>query len=181
VRGQRQTFSRIKQLAISSFVMFHIFAISCWALPFTNPLLTLCRDFVRPYLRWSGLFQSWDMFSPLPKSFNTYVDALVLYEDGETRNWAFPRMELLNLKDRYFQERYRKFVDILGEDKNAALWPDAVRFIARANNNRPVPVKMVFLVRHWSQMLFGADGSYMSAPWDSHVFYAQKISAGELE
>lgn len=172
---------RMKKFVISTFVMVHLAAISCWALPFTNPLLGLCRDFVRPYLRWSGLFQSWDMFSPGPKAANTYVDAIVFYQDGETRNWAFPRMELLSLKDRYFKERYRKFTDVLEDEKNAALWPDAARFIARVNNNRPVPVAMVFLVRHWSAIQARADGSYMAAPWDSHIFWAQKISAGDLE
>jgi hypothetical protein len=172
---------RIKQFAISTFVLVHLAAITCWALPFSNPLLGLCRDFVRPYLRWSGLFQSWDMFSPGPKAANSYVDAIVLYGDGETRNWAFPRMEQLSLQERYFKERYRKFTDVLEDEKNAVLWPDAARFIARVNNNRPAPVKMVFLVRHWSAILARADGSYMPAPWDSHVFFAQKISAGDLE
>ena len=171
----------IQRLAINAFLMFHLLALTCWAIPFANPLTALARNAVRRYFLWAGLFQSWDMFSPLPKSSNIYVEAIVLYEDGDTRNWAFPRMELLNLKDRYFMERYRKFVENVNDDTHAALWPDAARFIARVNNNRAVRVKMVFLVRHWSAVLLLEDGSYLGAPWDAHLFYAQTISAGDLE
>ena len=171
----------LQHLVINAFLLFHLLAITCWAIPFANPLTALSRSAVRPYFLWAGLFQSWDMFSPLPKSSNIYVEAIVLYEDGNTRNWAFPRMELLNLKDRYFKERYRKFVENLNDDAHAELWPDAARFIARVNNNRPARVKVVFLVRHWSAIVLRGDGSYDGAPWDAHIFYAHNISARDLE
>lgn len=173
--------ARIQHLAINAFLMFHLLATTCWAIPFANPLAALGRNAVRPYFLWAGLFQSWDMFSPLPKSSNIYVEAIVLYEDGDTRNWAFPRMELLNLEDRYFKERYRKYVENLNDDAKDVLWPDAARFIARLNNNRPVRVKMVFLIRRWSAIVVRGDGSYGRAPSDAHIFYAHTISAGDLE
>lgn len=172
---------RIQRLAINAFLIVHLLAITCWALPFTDPLVAVCRNLVRPYVLWAGLFQSWDMFSPNPKSANSYVEAIVLYEDGDTRNVALPRMELLPLADRYIKERYRKFVDNLTDDRDAPLRPDAARFIARANNDRPVPVKMVFLVRHWSNNVIWQDGSFDRTPWDAHVFYSDKISAGDLK
>jgi hypothetical protein len=170
---------RIQRLAINAFLIVHIVAITCWAIPLENPMTALCRNAVRPYFLWAGLFQSWDMFSPSPKSINLYVDAIVLYDDGNTRNWVFPRMDLLNLRDRYVQERYRKFVENL--NGNVALWPDAARFIARMNNNRPIPVNMVFLVRHWSNIVFSPDGSYAPTPWDERIFYAYRPSAWELQ
>ena len=173
--------ARIQHLAINAFLMFHLLAIICWAIPFANPLAALGRNAVRPYFLWAGLFQSWDMFSPLPKSSNIYVEAIVLYEDGDTRNWAFQRMELLKLEDRYFKERYRKYVENLNDDAKAVLWPDAARFIARLNDNRPVRVKMVFLVRRWSAIVVRGDGSYGRAPWDAHIFYAHTVSAGDRE
>lgn len=169
------------RLAINTFLIVHLLSISCWALPFANPLMSACRDLVRPYFLWSGLFQSWDMFSPMPKSANGYAEAIVIYEDGNSRNWAFPRMERLNWKGRYLQERYRKFVENLTDDRNAALWPDAAGFIGRVNNDRPVPVKLVLLVRYQSAIIHRTDGSYLPAPWDAHVFYARRISAGDLK
>jgi hypothetical protein len=172
---------RVRYLAINAFLVVHLVAIICWAVPFSNPLIAVCRNVVRPYFQWAGLFQSWDMFSPTPKFANSYAEALVIYEDGNTRNWKFPRMELLNWKERYWKERYRKFVENLEEDKNAALWPDAARFIARVNNNRAVPVKMVLLIRYWSAIIPHRDGSGIPVSWDEHVFYALPISPGDVE
>jgi hypothetical protein len=121
------------------------------------------------------------MFSPSPKKANSYMEAIVLYTDGDTRIWAFPRMERLNLMDRYFQERYRKFVENLEDDGKAAFLPDAARFIARLNNNRPVPVRMVLLVRYWSFINPPANGAGAESPWDEHVFYAYTVKPEDLK
>jgi hypothetical protein len=170
-----------KRVAINAFLIFHIAAIACWCLPFNNPLTGAVRGLVRPYFLWSGLFQSWDMFSPTPKLANSYMEAIVLYQDGETRIWAFPRMEQLSIPNRYAKERYRKFVEVLEDDKSAAFWPDAARFIAKKNNNRAVPVKTVLLVRYWSFLTPQPDGSFTSMPWDEHVFYAYNVTAEDLK
>src|SRR5262249_51931819 len=109
-----------KRIVISAFLLFHIFAITCWCLPIDSPLITACRNVVRAYLLWSGLFQAWDMFSPAPKSANTYIEAIVIYEDGHTRTWKFPRMEQLSVGGRFFKERYRKFQENLTNTANIA-------------------------------------------------------------
>ena len=161
-------------MAINVFLIFHLLGVTCWAMPLTNPLLTAFRNLIRPYFLWAGLFQAWDMFSPQPRSINSYIEAIVLYKDGSTRNWAFPRMDHLSLTERYFKERYRKFADSLGEDANAALWPDAARRIARLNNNGPSAEAMVFLVRY-SSPIVPQSGSNLPAAWETQVFYAYTV------
>lgn len=173
-------FVPIRRAAIQSFLAFHLLTISCWCLPLTTPLAVLCRSAVRPYFLWAGLFQSWDMFSPNPKDTNSYIEAIILYEDGSTRTWAFPRMERLSLEQRRYRERYRKYVENLKEDRNAALWPDAARCVARLNDTGPYQVEMVLLVRYWSHLVPRPDGSFGAAPWYQQVFYAYRISPGEL-
>lgn len=96
---------KLKYFAISAFLLFHILAISCWALPLNNPLISSFRYLIRPYFIWSGLFQSWDMFSPDPKRVNSYLEAIVIYKDGSSTLWSFPRMELLSPNERYAKER----------------------------------------------------------------------------
>jgi len=169
-----------KRFLINAFLLFHIAAISCWCLPIATSLTGPFKELVRPYLVWSGLFQSWDMFSPSPRNVNSHVEAIVLYKDGNTRNWSFPRMERLSLTERYIKERYRKFAENLQADINAALWPDAAKFIARLNNNRSVPVRMVLLVRYWSAIVPQPDGTYQPAPEDAHVYYAYEVQPGDL-
>jgi len=169
-------FAGAKRAAINAFLIFHLLGITCWAIPLTNPLLTAARNLIRPYFLWAGLFQSWDMFSPAPRSINSYIEAIVLYKDGTTKNWAFPRMDHLSLTQRYFKERYRKFTEVLYEDTNSALWPDVARHVARINAG-PSPEAMVFLVRYSSAMV-PQTGPDVPAAWDSQVFFVYPVEAG---
>jgi len=102
------------------------------------------------------------------------VEGIVVYADGATRKWRFPRMEQLGFSERYIKERYRKYVENLTSDNNRALWPDAARFIARLSNTRAVPIKYVVLVRHWSEITPGTSGT--SATWQEYLFYGGEIS-----
>lgn len=172
--------SAAKRLLISAFILFHVVSLVCWSVPLSNPLTMAYRNLIRPYFLWSGLFQSWDTFAPTPKTINSYIVAIVLYRDGTTRNWPFPRMEQLSFTQRYFKERYRKYVENLKEDSNSALWPDAARFVARLNNTGSSPVSQVFLVRYWSNIVPRLDASYVPSPWDAHLFYAYTVQPGDL-
>ena len=173
--------SRTKYIAINVFLIFHILAISCWCLPVDSPLILLCKQTIRPYFVWSGLFQSWDMFSPSPKAANTYVDATVIYRDGSRTTWAFPRMEQLSLTERYFKERYRKFAETLTLDENDAMLADIARRVARLNSTPSHPVKTVILIYHWSFIVPRVDGSYAPEPWNQHVLYGYGVRPQDLE
>jgi hypothetical protein len=177
VRGRQKA----KYIAINAFLLFHILAISCWSLPINNPLTSLCRNLVRPYFLWSGLFQSWDMFSPTPKAANSYLEAIIIYQDRSSRLWSFPRMELLSLSERYVKERYRKFEENLKEDENSRLWPDAARHIARLNNNSSSPPQTVLLVVRWSEIIPRTDDAYDRGPWDSNVFFSYDVQSEDLK
>src|ERR1700739_2791762 len=144
---------KLKRIAINAFFLFHILAISCWALPLNNPLISSFRQLVRPYFIWSGLFQSWDMFSPDPKRVNSYLEAVVIYKDGSSTFWSFPRMELLSANERYSKERYRKFEENLQNDQYSGLRPDAARYIARLNNHKSSPPQTIMLVVRWSEII----------------------------
>lgn len=174
-------FSGAKRIAINAFLIFHIVTITSWCFPFANPLAAACKNAVRPYFLWTGLFQTWDPFSPSPKAINSYVEAIILYKDGNTRTWTFPRMERLSLSERYVKERYRKYVENLKEDSNAALWPDAARYVARLNQSPRSPENMIFLVRYWSRIVPREDESYTPAPWDEHVFYSYTVKPEDLK
>ena len=55
---------KLKRTLISAFVVFHIVAIACWALPLNTNVLPKAKQAIAPYMLWSGLFQAWDMFAP---------------------------------------------------------------------------------------------------------------------
>ena len=79
---------RAKYIAVNVFLVFHLLAISCWCVPIDSPLIPLCRTLVRPYFLWAGLFQFWDMFAPIPKGANTYIEAILIYRDGSRKTWT---------------------------------------------------------------------------------------------
>ena len=168
-------------LALNIFIVFHILAITAWSIPFHSQFIVDCRNVVRPYLLWTGLFQSWDMFSPLPKATNTYLEAVVIYQDGSTQMWDFPRMELLSLADKYSKERYRKFVEVLLDDRNAALRPDVARYVARLPGIRAKNPQKILLMVKWSNILPRGDGTYLRTPLDEYVFYRYDVQPEDLQ
>jgi hypothetical protein len=171
----------MKRAAINAFLIFHILAITCWCLPLETPLLPLVRNLVRPYLIWSGLFQSWDMFAPVPKAANTFLEAEVIYKDGSSETWTFPRMEKLSLTEKYFKERYRKFADSLQVEENDPLLVDAARYIARQHNSPGKPVKTIILVQKWSYIVPHADGTCTTDPWEQHILLGYGVRPEDVK
>ncbi|MGH9643142.1 MAG: hypothetical protein ACRD3Q_12045 [Terriglobales bacterium] len=171
---------KAKYTAINAFLIFHIVAIACWSLPIDTPLIPLCRNIVRPYFLWIGLFQSWDMFAPNPKAANTYMEAEVIYKDGSITTWAFPRMNQLSLSERYLKEHYRKFEDNLTREDTDDLLPDAARYIARLTGTEK-PAKTVILIQNLSFIVPRADGSYSPEPWDEHVLLGYGVRPEDLK
>ena len=108
--------------AISTFILFHLIAITCWAVPTNFWLVAGVKELVRPYMLWTGLFQSWDTFAPDPLAVNSYVKAVVVTRDRRIHVWAFPRMEELSFSERYRKERYRKFAEVMLQEKNCLLY-----------------------------------------------------------
>lgn len=173
-------YTRAQHFAVNAFLLFHIFTITCWSIPIRPPFFELCRSKVTPYFRWSGLFQSWDTFAPEPWSINSYLEATVVYRDGERKTWAFPRMEHLGLTARYIEGRYRKFEENLQRDGNDALWPDVARHIARVNSSPSNPVGTVILIQKWSFIVPRSDGSYVPEPWDQHILFGYGVRPEDL-
>jgi len=172
---------RWQYIALNIFIIFHIFAITAWAIPFRSQFVVDSVALVRPYILWSGLFQDWNMFSPMPKATNTYLQAVVIYKDGSTQMWDFPRMELLSLTQKYSKERYRKFVEILLDQNNAALRPDVARYVARLPGIREKDPQQILLMVKWSNILPNGDGTFTRTPLDQDVFYRYDVQPGDLQ
>jgi hypothetical protein len=172
---------KVKYAAINAFLLFHIFAAACWCIPIESPLIPLCRNLVRPYFLWAGLFQSWDMFAPVPKGANTYIEANLTYRDGSTKIWTFPRMEQMSLTERFFKERYRKFAENLQTDQLDDLLPDTARYIARLNSTPENPVKTVILIRRVSFIVPRPDGTYVPEPGEPHILLGYGVKPEDLK
>jgi hypothetical protein len=168
------------QGAISIFILFHLVAITCWAIPFNWRLLIGVREITQPYMLWTGLFQSWNMFSPNPVVTNTYFKAVVITENHHMQVWAFPQMDQLSYGQRYQKERYRKFLENMLLEQNAPMLPDVVSHIARLYNNPADLPQQVLLIKFQSDITLGSDDEHEPTPKPSD-FYDQYIEPGDLE
>jgi hypothetical protein len=121
------------------------------------------------------------MFAPVPRGVNSFVEAIVVYQDGSRIRWTFPRMEYLGLSDKFFKERYRKYAESLVRDDSDALLPDAARFIARMESNPANRVTMVILIQRWSLIVPRADGPYVPEPWERHVLLGYGVRPEDLK
>jgi hypothetical protein len=168
-----------REAVISGVILFHLLALVIWcfdmqAVPRTRIGMGLAR-----YMVFSGLYQGWDMFAPDPLSVNSYLEADITYWDGRMQVWRFPRPQDVGYFDRMFTERYRKWAnERLRDDDNAALWPDAARYIARLNNNPKNPPATVSLVRYWSEI--APPGSGRPEPWHRYVFFRYTVAPADL-
>jgi hypothetical protein len=150
-------------------------------MPIDSPLIPLCKNLVRPYFLWAGLFQSWDMFAPIPKGTNTYIEATLIYRDGSRKIWTYPRVEQMSLTERIFKERYRKFAESLQRDELDELLPDAARHIARLNSSSDNPVKTVILVQKVSFIVPYPHGPYVPGPLQPHILLGYGVQPEDLK
>ena len=135
------------RLAINAFIVWHLFALFVWLTPNNSAVVQACVGFVRPYMTVTGFAQSWTMFSPTPDHLDVTLEARILYADGETRSWFFPRMAPMGYVQRFEEERWRKLVEIVTHNNGTQnLCAAMARYAARVNNfdsqNRPVSVEL---------------------------------------
>jgi hypothetical protein len=138
--------------ALNAIILFHLVAIVSWAAPLNNPPVNLLKKLVRPYILWAGLDQSWDMFSPNPRSANSYLKAAVITRNHHLRTWNFPRAEQMNLLDRFREDRYRTFEELIALPKNSPLLPLIAAHIAGFYANPGDSPDKVMIIEYRSEM-----------------------------
>ena len=182
VAARAGTVHRARRWLVSAFLAFHLVAITCWGLPLNTNLFGKVKEAIAPYMLWSGLFQSWDMFAPDPSKVNAYIEAVVTLRDGQRRTWKCPRMQDLSLVQRYFKERYRKYGhERLRLDSSAPLWPDAARHIARMYANPANPPVTVQLVRYWKLVPPPSpNGIERQPPLSSYAYFTYLVGQDDL-
>jgi hypothetical protein len=178
--GANRKSETLRRAAINLFILFHLIAITCVAVPWNVSIVKVVKGLVAPYLRWTGLYQTWDMFAPDPMKINADVKSVVMTRNRHVRVWSFPRMEELGFAERYGKERYRKFAEILPLPQNAPLWPDVARKIARSFRSQTDPPEKIMLIQFVSDIDPGADESHEPAV-TPNVFYDDYLQPGDFE
>ncbi|NDG83997.1 MAG: hypothetical protein EBX52_03040 [Proteobacteria bacterium] len=145
---------KLLRSGILLFAVFHLTAIGVCSFPAPSRTRQILSRFFAPYVDFFSLNQNWAMFAPDPYSLNSFIRAEIRFLDGTTRWIAPPRMSTLNLRDRYFLERYRKWADdYIRADGYSEYWPLAARYFARkAYTDAANPPVEVRLWRYWTRI-----------------------------
>lgn len=184
---------------VKLFVAFHVVGITVWSLP--NPRRPVMIGTVEPYgfdwllyyntryvkdspLRYylltTGVWQSWDMFAPNPSNVDFWGDAEVLYEDGTSERYPYPRMYELPILEKYVKERFRKFFERAGDDGYRFMWPVFAQRVAyemdKHPGNPPVRVKLY----RYRQVLQGP-GKQNPTDYDRFMYYDHLVDHGDLK
>lgn len=115
----------------------------------------------------TGFWQYWDMFAPNPANTDQYLEAKVVYKNGETSTFKFPRIFDLPVSQKYLKERYRKFFENANMTDQAYIRPPLAQRIAlEAFRNPANPPVRVTLIRYFDRIEppgKKADPAYKSA------------------
>jgi hypothetical protein len=184
---------QMKRVVISAFLLFHLVVLVSGSIPANfflvtalnaQGFLTALAEKLAPYASGAGLQVGWSMFAPNPSHDNTYIDAEISFRDGRKHIWSFPQMQELGYIERYVKERYRKFAtERLCAKENAALWPDAARYIARLNADASNPPQRLKLV-HYRFVIPSPPPPGESPPperWERDVFFTYIVKPGDLQ
>ncbi len=196
---------------VKAWVLFHLFMVISWTLPqppdrvVKNPkpdtvieavrdapnyLLLANKGFketpFRYYLNSTGFWQYWNMFSPNPANTDVWIDAEVEFADGKQMLFKYPRMQDLSLFERYFKERYRKFVENSHSDRFSFKWPAVAQSIAGQcySGDGNLPVK-VTLRRHFKEIqplkTFSPPADYVEPEYQTYSYFTYMVDTEKIK
>ncbi|MCB9665173.1 MAG: hypothetical protein H6732_13770 [Alphaproteobacteria bacterium] len=121
-------------------------------LPDYLPGIPTASRWLDPVVDVTGLEQtSWKLFAPDPDHINTWVEAVVTWEDGSTSTWTTPSWRHRTLLQKLMHARWHKAADNLRLDSWRRLRPQLAEYAARqavppTPGLAPVHVE---IFRHW--------------------------------
>jgi hypothetical protein len=164
-------------------VAVYAVAVFSWTLPpgLFPPKPAIDRVAGRPLL-FLGLWQSWDMFSPDPRTDDICVEVVYVNRDGRRQPWMLTDMVAMGYLERWRKDRWRKyFNDHLRLDASRKLWePFAAYCVRRLRQEGHDPVR-IELVRWWRacdpavRPELRADAR--RTPWNSYTFFAVPVAS----
>jgi hypothetical protein len=139
-----------KRAAISTFLIVHLLALMAYNMPPCS-IKTSLYNFSVAYLHPLGLWQNWSMFAPDPSKYTVMLEALAIDKNGQTYNFAFPRMTDYTVLDGVTKARHPKFTSYLNGEDFEVMREVGARHVVRQlripPEAFPVAVELQFVVR----------------------------------
>jgi hypothetical protein len=152
-RSRKQLLLEIVQ---STATIIFLVVTAFWLTPDKAPSAVLKHAIVDPvntfWLFW-GLEQNWALFSPIIKDINYHTVGVITRQDGSNEIWEAPRMDKLDMLQRFRQEKYRKWsIDSLPWPDHKEFWPYIARYIGRQKYRADNPPVKFTLLLFWTKI-----------------------------
>jgi hypothetical protein len=123
-----------------------------------------------------GLWQSWDMFSPDPRTIDICVELRCTNRDGTSDRRMLSDMIAMGYYERWQKDRWRKyFNDHLRLDDEHALWQPFAEYAARRLREEGNDPAAIELVRWWRPcdpaIRPDLRADVRQTPWQNFVFH----------
>jgi hypothetical protein len=160
---------------ISLFVIIILASMALSTLP-PSRLDDVTQPYRRPITDVTGLFQSWELFAPNPRSSTLQLEARLTYDDGATATWRPPRGDRVIGVYRTF--RWRKWANNVLVGDKTRLHRAAALFIASRNpRDGEYPVEVTLVRLSYSAPPPGSGQARDHDPeWDEDVYYTLLLS-----
>ncbi len=121
------------KILLSAYILAHLTMVVTSGLPDRSVLGQRIVTLFSPYQQLFGLDQPWSMFAPNPSSVNSYIGAEIIFTDGSSEQWTFPRSSRLDPWERFLSgEKLRKYSqENLVPSQKTEMWRDLGRFLER--------------------------------------------------
>ncbi len=137
------------RLLISAFIVIYFSFVWIWLLP-DSVFKEKATLLIGPVLSSLCLEQRWTMFAPEVRNTNVNCTALVSFEDGSSKYYECPRMDLMGVYERFCRQKLNKtFLDGWERPNYRGFHPYLARFVARCNINPQNQPKMISLIMNW--------------------------------
>ena len=135
-----------------------------------------------PFLALS-LWQTWDMFSPDPRSEDICVEVVFTARDGTRERRMLTDMVAMGYAERWQKDRWRKyFNDHLRLDDQRLLWQPCAEYAVRRLREEGHDPVAVELVRWWRPCERTVHprlrASVRRTPWSQYVFHRWQVPKG---
>ncbi len=155
MKGNPGLADKINLFFVSLFIIAYFVFVIAWLwleLPTEfRPARPVCKSLINTLSPIASLFgweQNWTLFSPPVKTFNSYNLVVVTFQNGLLKLIELPRMEKLNIMEKWQNEKFRKlFNDNFPYNKYAFVRPAVSRFLSRANYQPDnVPTRLAYFM-----------------------------------
>lgn len=146
----------VKEIFLSGVTVVFLLVTALWLTPDKAATGELKKKIIEPikifWLFW-GLEQNWALFSPVIKDMNYHTVGVITREDHSNEIWEFPRMDKLDLFNRFRLEKYRKWsIDSLPWPHHKEFWPYIARYVGRLNYRKDNPPVKFTLLLFWTKI-----------------------------